>query len=264
MSRSNGFLAMLRFSLRSGKTSPLIWGASLGVFCGLIAAVWPSIEDSIGEAMKSYPESLKKTFNIQALDSVEQYVDVEMLSLIVPLAVAYYAIRLISRDTVQSEENGYLDSLLALPLRRTTLAWAAFSMALIFPALALGIMWILSLTGGWLAGVDIRPAVLLGGFANVWPLSTFFAGLALVLAGWLHRSAQVLGISAALLVGMYVLDLLGKLAPSLGWMKTVSVFHYYGSVIQNGANWSYSLGLVGVGLVLAMIGSWGFQRKDLL
>ncbi len=46
------------------------------------------------ELMKSYPDSLKEAFNISELNSVEAYVDAEMLSLIVPLAIAFLAVRI--------------------------------------------------------------------------------------------------------------------------------------------------------------------------
>ena len=61
--------------------------------CTLIVALWPSIEDSIGEPIEGYPEGLKKAFNIEGLDRVEAYLDAEMFSLIVPLALAFFAVR---------------------------------------------------------------------------------------------------------------------------------------------------------------------------
>ena len=57
-----------------------------------MAALWPSIEGSMDKLMDSYPERLKEAFNIHALTSVEAYVDAEMLSFIVPLAVAFLAV----------------------------------------------------------------------------------------------------------------------------------------------------------------------------
>ena len=63
------------------------------------------------ELMKSYPAGLKEAFNIASLDSVEAYVDAEMLSLIVPLAIAFLAVRCAAaRDRRRAEERGYLDT----------------------------------------------------------------------------------------------------------------------------------------------------------
>jgi ABC-2 type transport system permease protein len=48
--------------------------------------------------------------------------------------------------------------------------------------------------------------------ASVWPLAVFFSGLAVLVEGFVHRSAPVTVITAGTLGGMYVIDLVGKLA----------------------------------------------------
>ena len=73
--------AVIRRGLRDHRRMLLSWGGPLGVMSAMMAALWPSIEDSMDTLMQSYPESLKEAFNIRALTSVEAYVDAEMLSL---------------------------------------------------------------------------------------------------------------------------------------------------------------------------------------
>lgn len=87
-----------------------------------MAALWPSIEGSVDQLTDSYPAKLKEAFGITELSSVERYVDAEMLSLIVPLAVSVFAIRGVVRATVGTEEAGHLDTLLSWPVSRTVLA----------------------------------------------------------------------------------------------------------------------------------------------
>ena len=90
----------------------------------LMAVIWPSIQDSMDRLMDSYPTGLKEAFGIERLDSLEHYVDAEMLSLIVPLALAFFAVRCVAAPTVGAEERGHLDALLALPLPRRVLVSA--------------------------------------------------------------------------------------------------------------------------------------------
>ncbi len=85
--------AVVRSGLHFERHAPLTWGGGLGATCALVAAMWPSVADSIGKAVESYPAGIKQAFGIQELNSVEQYVDVEMLSLVVPLALAFFAVR---------------------------------------------------------------------------------------------------------------------------------------------------------------------------
>src|SRR5512144_1935960 len=101
--------AVVRQGLRDHHRAPLIWGGSLGAMSALMAAIWPSIEDSMDKLMESYPQSLKDAFGIVGMSTVEEYVDAEMLSLIVPLAVAFLAVRVVTRAVSSAEERSYLD-----------------------------------------------------------------------------------------------------------------------------------------------------------
>ena len=49
------------------------------------------------------------------MNTVEGYIHAELFSLIVPLAIAYYAMRAVATPIVGAEERGHLDTILALP-----------------------------------------------------------------------------------------------------------------------------------------------------
>jgi ABC-2 type transport system permease protein len=104
---------------------------------GLMAVMWPSIEDSMDTLMESYPAKLKDAFNIRAITSVEAYIDAEMLSFIVPLAVAFLAVRVIVRMLSGAEERGYLDIVLTVPVARRTLVAGAVAVAAVIAAAVL-------------------------------------------------------------------------------------------------------------------------------
>ncbi len=90
-----------------------------------MAAIYPTIRSSIEQLATSYPSGLKEAFGVQAMNTVEGYIHAELFSLIVPLAIAYYAIRAVATPIVGAEERGQLDTILALPLSRTVLAAGA-------------------------------------------------------------------------------------------------------------------------------------------
>ena len=113
--------AVLRRGLRDHPRAPLSWGLPLGAMCALIVAIYPSIEDSLDELTENYPQSLKDAFGIEDLNTVEAYLDAEMFSLIVPLAIAFFAVRSIGRAISGAEERGYLDTTLAAPISRWVL-----------------------------------------------------------------------------------------------------------------------------------------------
>jgi ABC-2 type transport system permease protein len=245
------------------RTAPLTWGGALGALSALIAAIWPSIEGSISELVRKYPEGLKSAFGIDRLDSVEAYIDAEMLSIIVPLAIAFFAVRCVTAATVGAEERGHLDVLLALPLSRRVLVAAAFAATGIATAAVLAVIWAMTCIAGLLAGTGIDAATMAAGFGDVWPLAMFFAGLAAFAAGLTPRSARVTGAALGTLVAKYVLDLVGKVAHELEPVRVVSAFRYYGSAVQDGLDVWHVLLLTAAGAVLAGAGALLLDRRDL-
>ena len=261
-SRRRTLRALIGRGLRDQRRAPLTWGGGLGAMSALMAAIWPSIEGSVDELMDSYPEDLKAVFGIEQLDSVEKYIDAEMLSFIVPLALAFFAIRCAIRATVAAEERGHLDTLLSLPVSRRSLVGASMAVVAVSLVAILAVIWVLTWVTGTLAGTDISGGTLAVGLANVWPLAFAFAGLAFLAAGVLHRAAPVTAVATATLVGMYVIDIVGKLADDVEPLRAISAFRYYGSAIQDGFDFSHAAGLTVAGLLLAALGAHLFDRRD--
>jgi ABC-2 type transport system permease protein len=256
--------AVVARGLRDNRRAPLTWGGGFGAMGAVMAAMWPSLEDSMAELMRNYPEGLREAFGIQTLDSVEKYVDVEMLSFIVPLALGLFAVRCATRSIVDAESDGHLDTLLALPLSRRVLVAGAFIVTGIVLAAILGVIWLATWLVGTIAGTGISASEIAAGMANVWPLAMAFAGLSLLAAGVLHRPATVTAVGAGALVGMYVVDLLGKLAEPMEPYRFLSAFRYYGSAIQDGIDLSHWAGLTLIAVVLAAAGAVLYERRDVL
>jgi len=256
-------MALVRRGLRDNRRAPLTWGGGLGLMSALMAAIWPSIEDSMQTLMESYPANLKEAFGIDELNTVEQYIDAEMLSLIVPLAMAFFAVRCATRATVGAEERGYLDTLLSLPVSRRVLVWSAAIVTATISAVILGVVFACTWVTGVVVGSGISAGVLADGLINVWPLTMLFGGVAIFMAGVVGRPATVTAVGVGGAVAMYVIDLVGKLASEVAPLRVVSAFRYYGSAVQDGLDASHVVGLTLVAVVLAAIGAELFERRDL-
>ena len=257
------FVELVRDGLRVQRRAPLTWGGGLGAMSALMAAIWPSIADSMQRVVRSYPQGLKEAFGIQALDTVEQYIDAEMLSLIVPLVLAFFAVRCATRPTLGAEDRGELDTLLSLPISRSALALAGYAVAGVVLAEILTVIWVLTVVVAAIVGAGLSAATLAVGLANVWPLAMAFAGLAVFIAGLVRGQATVTALATATLVAMYLFDLVGKLAGGLAPLRSASAFRYYGSAIQDGIDGSHVVGLSLAGVVLALAGAVRFDRRDL-
>lgn len=250
--------------LHERRRSLLSWGLPIGLWAAFVVAIYPSIEDALAKAIASYPEALKQAFGIAELTSVEQYLNAEMLSLIVPLAVGYLAVRSISSGLSGAAESGRLDVLLSAPVSRRHLVAAGFAATAIELAAVLLAAVLITMLGSVLAGSGLSFDRALAGFANVWPLALLFAALGIVVSGWSLHTPVVTGSVAGVLVAMYVADLVGRLDTSLDWVRYGSVFRYYGRAIEEGVDPLSFAGITAVAVAVAVLGALLFERRDLV
>jgi beta-exotoxin I transport system permease protein len=256
--------AAVRHGLKGRTRSILVWGGSLGALGAFMAAIYPSVQDALDKAVKDYPAGLKQAFGIEDLNTVEAYVHAEMFSLIVPLAIAYLAVRVVAQAVVAAEERGYLDTILALPLSRRVLLAGAYLVCGLVSAAILVITGALTFAVGRAAGTGISLGLMTAGALGVWPLAMFFGGVAALAAGAFHRSGAVTGIAMGTAVGMYALDLAGRLTDALEPLRWASAFRYYGQPLRDGIDPAAFIGLTAAGVLLAVVGALLFERRDVL
>jgi ABC-2 type transport system permease protein len=92
----------------------------------------------------------------------------------------------------------------------------------------------------------------------------FFGGLAVLATAWLHSGGPVTAVAAGTLVGMYVIDLLGKLADPVEPLRAISAFKYYGSAVQDGIDPLAFVGMTLAAVALTVLGAVLFERRDVL
>lgn len=255
--------ALALAQLHERRRSLLSWGLPIGLWSAFVVAIYPSVEAALAKAVASYPEALKQAFGIAELTSVEQYLNAEMLSLIVPLAVGYLAVRSVASGLSGAAESGRLDVLLSAPVSRRRLVAAGFSATAVELAAVLAASVLIAMLGSLLAGAGLSFGSALAGYASVWPLALLFAALGVVVTGWSLHTPVVTGSVAGVLVAMYVADLVGRLDTSLDWVRYGSVFRYYGRAIEDGIDPVAFVGVTAVAVAVAALGALLFDRRDL-
>jgi ABC-2 type transport system permease protein len=254
---------LVRRTLLDRRRALVGWSLSLGLLGALVMAIWPSVEDSVGAAVESYPESLKEAFGIAELSTPEQYLSAEMLALIVPIAVGIFALRAVAAALAGAEERGHLDVLLSAPVSRARLVTATFASTAIELTVVLAGAWALTMAGSALAGAGLSAGLAAAGFAMVWPLALLAAGVATLVTGVTSRQGVVAATASGALVAMYVVDLVGRLDDGLDWARYGSVFRYYGTAVEVGIDPLAFAGVTAVALGLAAAGALLFERRDL-
>ena len=256
--------ALVASQLHERRRSLLSWGLPLGLWSAFIVAIFPSVEGSLSKLAKSYPPALKEAFGVSELTTVEQYLQAEMLSLIVPLALGYLAVRAVASGLSGAAESGRLDVLLSAPVSRRILVAASFAGTAVELAVVLVVATAFAELGSLISGAGLSLGSALAGFANVWPLALLFAGLGVVATGFSLRTSVVTGSVAGVLVSMYVIDLIGRLDSDLSGVRYVSVFKYYGNAIEDGIEPLAFVGVTLAACALAALGAWLFERRDLV
>ena len=255
--------AVLRRSLLDRRRALTVWAASVGLTGAFFMLVWPSIDEAIGQALDSYPASVKEAFGITTLDSAEQYLNAELFSLILPFALAVFAVRAVAAAIAGAQERGHLDVLLSAPISRRQLVAATFAAIAVELAAILAAAWALTCLGGVVASADLDAGLAAAGYANVWPLAIFSAGVAMLVTGLSQHAGTVTGVASGVIVAMYVIDLLGRLSDSVEPFRWLSAFQYYGTAAVDGIDPPSFAGLAVAGLALAVAGTILFDRRDL-
>ena len=259
--QTHGFRVVARRVLRDQRRSPLTWGIPLGLLSALEVAIYPSVHKSLGKAVDSYPDALKEAFRIETIDTPAKFLNGEMFSLLVPLAIGFFAIRAASRPIVGYEERRWLDVVLAVPVRRQTLVAGAFAATAVSSAAILTVMCTLIWIAGQVFGAEIAVGDLAGALVGTWAFAALFAGLALAVSGRIGNWTAVTGIATGLLVGSYVIDVVSRVADGLRQLGKISPFHWYGSPLLDGVGAGH-LGLALTGVLLAVVGALLFERRD--
>jgi ABC-2 type transport system permease protein len=256
--------ALAAAQLRERWRSLLSWGMPLGLIAAAEVAIFPSIQTSLANTLESLPSGLKQAFAITELSSIEQFLAAELLGLIAPLALGYLAARSVASGLSGAAESGRLEVLLSAPISRSGLVAAVFAAASVEVAAVILITLGFALIASLAFGAGLRFGLAVAGFANVWPLTMVFGALSTVVAGWSLRTPVVTGSVAGVLIGMYVMDIIGRLDQGLDWIRYGSVFRYDGRAIENGLDPSSFFGVAAAALIIVAIGAVQFERRDLL
>ena len=263
-------LPLILHSVRMRMRSGVIWGVALGLLALVTITFFPSLEDQgqqMNELLESYPPEMREAFGIGEntdITTIEGYMASQVFAFMAPLALSFFPILASSAAIAGAEERGTMDVLLGNPVPRWQLVAGNFAATAI---LLLGILSILGLFT-WIPAtlldideLSVQEAV--EAVLNLWPLCLFFGALAMLCSGLFHRRVLATAIPGAILVAMYFVNALGNTVDELEDAQPLSVFHYYGSAIENGIDWADFVGVTAVALVLVALAALAFRRRDI-
>ena len=262
--RGGTLLALVWHTLRLQRRGALIWGLALGLYSAAIVATFPTFGDAeqMDQLVQMYPEGMREAFNIEDMGTPEGFLDSQIFSL-APLALAFFPILACAGAIAGAEERGTLDVLLGNPLPRWQLVAGSFLATALSLLGILAVVGLLTYVTAVLLDVDLSLLTTVGAVFNLWPISMFFGGLALLCSALFHRRALAVAIPGGMLFAAYLADVLGRISDDLEDIRPASVFYYYGSTIKDGIDWSNFAGVTLAALLLALLAALAFSRRDI-
>jgi ABC-2 type transport system permease protein len=268
--RARGTLiALILHTSRSQVRSVVIWGTALGLLSLITVAFFPSLEDQgqqLNELMKSYPPEMRELFGMGEgtdLATIEGFLASQVFSFMAPLALAFFPILTSAGAIAGAEERGTIDVLLGNPIPRWQLVVGNFVAMAISTLGIVAILGLFTWVPAVLLDVDLSLERTAEAVLNLWPLCTFFGGLALLCSAVFHRRFLAIAIPGFVLVATYFINALGNSVEDLEDAQPFTVFHYYGSAIEDGIDWSNFSGVTLAALVLVLLAVLAFGRRDI-
>lgn len=178
-----------------------------------------------------------------------------------------FAVGFAAAAVAGERQRGTLEVLLARPVSRRVTYVTLLAATFVFVALALAANILGAIVGSVVAGVsgeltlDRLPRLWLSGFL----VFSAIGAIALAASVSFDRLTPALGISVAVVVVMYVLEVLGTFWPDAKGLQPYSLFHYYDAkaILENASSVA-NLVLPAIVAVVAI--AWAlveFPRRDL-
>jgi ABC-2 type transport system permease protein len=232
----------------------------------------PVIYQSFGIQMKSLVDSgiiPKQLTNFGGGDvfSLEGAIALGYVHPISIILVSIFAVGFTTSAVAGERQRGTLEVLLARPLSRTRVYLTLLAAVLLFIGLVLVAASIGTVIGSALVGVlgELPVARLPLLWLNGMLLWGTFGAIGLAASVSFDRLTPALGITVAIVIAMYFLDILGSLWPDAKGLQPYSLFHYLASrdVLTGNVNIAGLALLAVVGAVAIGVALVEFPRRDL-
>lgn len=247
----------LGLAVRTSWPAAAGWAVGIGTYALVVGVL---VEDML-EFFRESPSfaQLVEQLGLTDLDTPERFLGLpfSIIAVLVALVAAQQA------SAVREEEAaGRLETLLAQPLGRArwlvgrvVVASAALALVAVVVGLAAG-------TGVALRGESVDPLRLALAAANLLPVAVFVLGLGLAAYGLRPRLTGA--VVYTVVVGGFLLELVGTTLDLPGWALAISPFHHLEPAPAVDPALGSSLGLLALAVGAAAVGLAGFRRRDLV
>ena len=258
---------LLQQELRSRRNGIIGWAIGLSLLPAIYVAMYPQFQDSLAGMQDILDMEIYKAMGM-SFGTFEDWLASTVINL-VPLILGIYAVLDATGTLAGEEDNGKLELILALPIKRwqiVTVKAIAHGIALFLILLIVGIVTTIVFLGiesqveTSLTAWDVFWSLL-----YLWPIVMAFGMISLFLGTFAPSRRIAALIATVVVIVSYFGNNLSSQILTLESIQPLFLFYYLDSTAalwENGPQASDVLILLGIGLVAFLLALFFFQRRD--
>ena len=260
--------ALFRHTWRSQRTKLAIVSIALAVWGFLLPVIYARFGSQFTALMESgaLPDQFAR-FGGGDVFSLSGSIALGFIHPIAIILTSVFAVGFSASAVAGERQRGTLEVALARPISRRALYISLLLASFAFVAISIAALLAGSVGGATFAGVveelAFRHLPLL--WLNSVLLFGAFAAIALAASVSFNRLTPAVGVTLGIVIGMYVLEVLGSLWPAAEALQPYSLFHYFkAKAILTGAVAPFDVAVLSSVILVAM--AWAlvvFPRRDL-
>ena len=259
-------------TLRQSRRQVLYWSLGMGLLGLIIGGLIPLFNSQqLVDLIQSLPPIILAMAGIdeqmKILTTTEGILAVAFFTRY-SLIFAAYPIIMGMRVTMNEEDDGIMDVLLSLPVRRWQIIVERFLAYLVTILVIIVFVYIGLILGTTvLAGASLHLGRIAEALIASIPLLTVLLAFTMFVGTLLRNRRYALGAAAAFAIYSYSLATVSNMIQNntiAQLVGSISVYHYFdvNSIVQQGIRWANMAGLSVLTLILLAASLWFFQRRD--
>jgi ABC-2 type transport system permease protein len=237
------------------------WTLVIAGFAGWMVVIDVQTEKALTTIFSSSPLLKDLVTKVGGGDVSTNASILSALFIFLPLMLMAFAVTQANRWSAD-EEDGRLELVLSTPQPRLWVLLGRFA-ALTTSTIIIAVLTLAATAVASAAtGLALDPGNVAAATLSIIPLGLLVAATGYLFSGWL-RTAVDTGLLSFLLVIWFFITFVG---PGLNWSEAtlrLSAFYYYGTPLLHGLPLWDMLGVLAVGLLLLVLASLRFVRKDI-
>ena len=254
---------ILVLSLRLRTQAALAAGVGLIAIMAAVGALFPAVGHTIGAL--HVPKGVANLLGGADYGTVSGWFGSEIGSIYGPLVVGALAITTASSSIAGEEEDHILALVLSYPVSRSHMVAAKSAGTACVVAIVSFSTWVGLIVGVAAAGGGVSLAHMAALAIQLGFFGLACGALAVAVAAATGRRGLATGVASSVAILGWLINSFAPLVSGLGWLKYVSLYHYYAvnDPLVHGVDVSGLVVLAAVSAVLLAAGMWLIGRRDL-